>query len=271
MKQMRIGFIGFGHMAEILYEAFDRAKILPRGHYLFTRRDPAKKKAAEEKYKITACGLDHLIQESDVLILAVRPQQMEDAMEQMLAVGDLEGKTLISILAGVKVHSFQKKVPGLPVIRVMPNLASSVGEGMTTLTYSKECSPEIREFARMLFSAVGKIVEIEEQQIDIATGLSGSGPGFVFRLIDAFAKEGERGGLSREQALSMAAQTFYGAAKLLLQGHDLETLIVQIAVPNGTTQAGLDKMRELEVGPRVQEVVRAAAKRSIELSKHSSS
>ncbi len=109
---------------------------------------------------------------------------------------------------------------------------------------------------------MGEVIEIPEEQMDIACGIAGSGPGFVFRLIDAVAKLGKQEGLSYEQALKMAAQTFMGAAKLVMKKGKIDSLLERIATPNGTTEAGLKKMSELHIDEEFQKVILASAQRS---------
>jgi pyrroline-5-carboxylate reductase len=138
--------------------------------------------------------------------------------------------------------------------------------GMSVFTYSPNPSIEFRSFSNLLFSCMGEIIEVPESMMDISCGIAGSGPGFVFRLIDAMAREGEKEGLSYSKALQMAAQTFMGAAGLVLKKGQPETLLNQITVPNGTTEAGLKVMSSFHMEEHFRAVVAGAAKRSKELS-----
>jgi pyrroline-5-carboxylate reductase len=148
----------------------------------------------------------------------------------------------------------------------MPNVASSVAEGMTILSYSPECCSEFQSFANILFGSMGEIAELAESLMDIASVMAGCGPGFVFRLIEAEARLGEKHGMSYAGALKIAAQSFAGAARLVLKGASPVDLIRTIATPNGVTGAGFDAMTKLEVDKRFQDVIEAAAHRSRELS-----
>ncbi len=266
MHPHRLGFIGFGHMAKVLFESIDRSKIVPRSHIGFRQRDTGKMKLNEQRFGITSASLPKLIEQSDLLFLCVRPQQLENALKEISEAGGLRGKWLISILAGIPIARFQKAFgDGTEVLRAMPNLCSAVGEGMSALCYSSGCSLEFREAGNALFGASGEIAEVPESLMDVVVGMSGSGPGFVFRLIEAMARMGEKSGMSYSTALKMAAQTFAGAAKLILKGALPADLLVQIAVPQGTTQAGLDVMNRLELDKKFQAVLEAAAHRSAEL------
>ncbi|MDE3046291.1 MAG: pyrroline-5-carboxylate reductase [Verrucomicrobiota bacterium] len=266
-SETRIGFMGFGHMAQILFQGIDRARIVPRSHISFIRRDAAKMKQNEQKFGITSTSLKTLVQESDLIFLGMRPQQAEEALRQLSLVGGLAGKQFISILAGTKIEALQKHLgPEAQVLRAMPNLASQVGEGMTVLTYGPRCTPDFKSLGNLLFASLGEIAEVPESMMDIACGMAGSGPGFVFRLVDAMARAGEKQGMPYPQALKIAAQAFTGAARLISKGALPADLLLQIATPNGTTQAGLDVMTQLQVDKHFQSAIEAAAKRSKELS-----
>ena len=267
MGEYRLGFIGFGHMAQALFEAIDRAKIFPRSHITFIRRDPMKMKANQEKFGITSSSLETLVRTSQCLILAVRPAQASQIVEAMAQLG-VQDKMIMTVIAGLPI-SFYQKILGAKaqILRAMPNIASSIGEGMSLFAFSSTASQEMRSLAQRLFSNMGSVAEIEEAWMDISTGISGSGPGFVFRLIAAMARAGEEEGLPYDIALKMSAQTFAGAARLILNGASPKDLIHQIASPHGTTEAGFKVMSELQVDQHFQTVILAAAQRSKELSK----
>lgn len=261
--------MGFGHMAQILFQGIDRARIIPRSMISFLQRDAAKMKRNEQKYGITSTGLKNLVESSQILFLCMRPQQAETALRELSLVGGLEGKWIISILAGTKIAFFQKHL-GLraQILRAMPNLASAVGEGMSVLTYSPPCDPSFKTIGNLFFAAVGEIAEVPESTMDIACGIAGSGPGFVFRLIESMARTGEKQGIPYAQALKISAQVFAGASRLISKGALPADLLLQIATPNGTTQAGLDIMTHTEIDKHFASTIEAAAKRSKELSEN---
>jgi pyrroline-5-carboxylate reductase len=175
---------------------------------------------------------------------------------------------ILTVLAGVPIAYYQQFLGvEAPLVRVMPNLCSAVGEGMSVLTYGPHVSSDFKSLVRLLFASMGQVLELPEHLTDISCAIAGSGPGFIFRLINAAAKEGEAAGLSREAALKMSAQSFYGAAKLILSGKDPVDLQYQIAVPNGTTEAGFKVMDETHIDRHFRAVIAASAKRSEEISK----
>lgn len=262
-----LGFIGFGHMAQVICKAITQAKIIPRSQMGFVQRDPSRMKAHEQAFGITAATLETLVQQSQLLLLCVRPAQADEVLKELARLG-VQDKMIGSVVSGLKISHYQKHLgPHAQILRVMPNIASAVGEGMTLFTFAPAASKEFRSLANLLFSCMGEVAEIEENLMDIGTGLSGSGPGFVFRLIEAMAQAGAKNGIPYETALKMAAQTFAGAARLILKGGVPSELIRQIATPNGTTEAGYKVMAETHIEKNLQAVVEAAAQRSKELSK----
>lgn len=265
MKEIRVGFIGFGHMAQNLFSAMDKAKLIPHSQILFCRRDPAKSKKNEQEFRITATSMQNLIEKSQIIFICVKPDQVEKILNENK--NELAGKKIISILAGVQISKFQNILgPNLQIIRAMPNLASSVHEGMTVLSESLNCESEFKNFAHLFFGAVGRVLVLPESLMDISCAMAGSGPGFVFRLIEVMAKTGVKHGMKEAEAFQIAAQVFYGASKMIIEGKNPGDLLVQIATPNGTTEAGLNKLRETNLDQHFQQVIEASFFRSKELS-----
>ncbi len=265
-ENLRLGFVGFGHMAQVMCGALERARLVPRSQILFHRRDPAKAKQNEEEYRITATSLAHLVDHSDWLLLCVRPSQLDGVLSEINAL-PLQNKKVISIAAGIQLSFIQKKLgPGAQLARAMPNIAASVGEGMTLLSFASGASAEYRSQAGLLFGAFGKAMEIPEALMDIGCAMAGSGPAFVLELIEAMARQGEREGFTYAQAVAIASQTFLGAAKLLQSGALPQDLLHSIATPGGTTQAGLEAMRKEKAAAGISAAVAAASQRSAQIS-----
>ncbi len=266
VSDYRLGFIGFGHMAQAICRAIEQAKLVPRSQILFVRRDSHKSKQNEQEFGITSTSLENLVSKSDILILGVRPNQADMVLKDLVKL-PVQSKMLVSMLAALPLSYYQKYLgTELPLLRIMPNVAAAVNQGMTVFTYGQNVSLEMKSVTHLLFSCMGEVMEIPEKLMDICCGIAGSGPGFVFRLIEAMARMGEKEGLAYDQAIKMAAQTFKGAAELILKGSKPETLLQQIATPNGTTQAGLKEMSALKVDEHFQKVIKASALRSKELS-----
>ncbi|OGN56899.1 MAG: pyrroline-5-carboxylate reductase [Chlamydiae bacterium RIFCSPHIGHO2_12_FULL_44_59] len=263
ISDCRLGFIGFGHMAQILFQAMENARLLPRSQVQFHQRDPDRAKKNEMLYGITATSLKNLVTHSDLLILAVRPHQAKEVLTKVEEYDP--SKMLITVLAGLKLDYYQHLWKG-QLCRALPNLAAGVAEGMTTLVFPKGVTLAFQELVKRLFGSMGKVLEIREELMDIACAIAGSGPGFVFRLIESVAQMGEAQGLSPDQSLLLTAQTFLGAAKMVVKGHSPQKLLARIATPQGVTEVGLKKMKELKLIEALAEVFLAAMVRSKELS-----
>ncbi|WP_256488706.1 pyrroline-5-carboxylate reductase [Halohasta salina] len=196
--------------------------------------------------------------EAEVVVLAVKP----DLVGAILPDLDLDSdQTLLSIAAGVSTDLLEPETEA-SVVRLMPNLAAEYG--MMAAAVTGDVTDEIRE----ILGAVGEFVEVSESEMDIATAVNGSGPAFVFYLLDAMAKAGVDGGLSRAEARTLAAQTFKGAAETVKQSDkSVEDLIDAVCSPNGTTIEGMDVLWDSDVEAEVGEAVAAAEERSKELAR----
>ncbi len=265
LSDCHLGFIGFGSMAQILFKMVTLAKLVSPSKINFIQRDAHKMRENEAKFGLTSTSLKTLAEKSDLLLLCVKPQQAEKVLLDLKALQLDPSKMIISILAGVK-HSYYRKFLKNPLLRSIPNIASEVFMGMTLLSPGPNASAELQSLGKMLFSCMGEVMQVPEELMDISSAIAGSGPAFVFRLIESAAKAGTKEGLSYEDALKLAAQAFMGAGKLVLKSGDIQTLISKIATPKGTTEAGLKTMDHLELSKQFQEVFLASTMRSKELS-----
>ena len=204
-----------------------------------------------------------------VCILAVKPQMMGDATRQIAALGG--GNTVfISVAAGTNINTLLSLVgEGCSIIRAMPNTPAAIGRGITALIPNKDCSESNLSMALELLAAVGQTVVLEtEDQMDAVTAVSGSGPAYVFHLIECLAKAGVEQGLSEELAMQLAKATVGGAGKLAEDANDSPSqLRINVTSPNGTTAAALDVLMNEETGmsPLLSRAVAAAKKCSEEL------
>ncbi|WP_210527019.1 pyrroline-5-carboxylate reductase [Rubellimicrobium arenae] len=201
-----------------------------------------------------------------VALVAVKPQMMGAALPAMTALGG--GRTLVvSIAAGTSLSAFEAAFgPGTPVVRAMPNTPAAIGRGISALIGNAQATPAHMDLAESLMAAVGEVVRLDsESQMDAVTGVSGSGPAYVFHLIEALAAAAEAEGLSPELSLRLARATVAGAGALAQEtGTDPAQLRRDVTSPNGTTQAGLGVLMA-ELPDLVRRTVRAAAHRSEEL------
>ncbi len=253
-------------MAQALIQGCLRAGLLPADAILATDVDPARRQAA------AALGIQVLennaaaVRQADVILLAVKPAHVSEVLHQVRA--EVSPRHLvISIAAGVRLATLEAGlVPGVPVIRVMPNTPCLVGAGAAGLSPGTHARPEHLSTARALFDAVGRSVILPEPLLDAVTGLSGSGPAYGFLIIEALADGGVAAGLPREVAQLLAAQTLLGAAHMVLStGRHPGELKDQVMSPAGTTAEGLAVLEARAVRAALRDAVVAATRRSVEL------
>jgi pyrroline-5-carboxylate reductase len=201
------------------------------------------------------------------VILAVKPQVLAQVLGEIGT--ELHRVLVISIAAGMTIQSIMQQSGGAQrIIRAMPNMPALVREGITALAWMGSILEEDKEIARAVFQAVGRVVPIEERLMDAVTGLSGSGPAYVFQAIEALADGGVKMGLPRQTAEVLAAQTVLGAAKMVLEsGEHPAKLKDRVASPGGTTIAGLHRLEEGRFRATLMGAVEAATKRSQELAR----
>ena len=182
---------------------------------------------------------------------------------------ELHRVLVISIAAGTTIQSIMSQARGAQrVIRAMPNMPVLVREGITALSWTGAITEEDKEIAHVIFQAVGQVIPIEERLMDAVTGLSGSGPAYVFQAIEALADGGVKMGLPRQTAALLAAQTVLGAAKMVLESGDHPAKLKdRVASPGGTTIAGLHRLEEGRFRATLMAAVEAATKRSQELAR----
>lgn len=263
----RIAFIGGGNMAEALLKGFLTAGLVLRDRVVVTDVRADRLAFLAATYGVaTATDNAAAMRQADLAVLAVKPQVIRPVL-QGLAEAASADHLIVSIVAGASTGFLEAQFPrSVRVIRVMPNTPALVLEGASALTCGRHATPEDLEIARRLFGAVGTAVVVEESLMDAVTGLSGSGPAYVFVIIEALADAGVRAGLSRDTALALAAQTVRGAARMVLEtGQHPGALKDMVASPSGTTIAGLHALERGALRGTLMDAVEAAVRRSREL------
>ena len=265
--KLTIGFLGAGRMATALAKGFIRAGLVSARQVIASDPSPAARAsfAREVRAKTTPFNSE-VLKQAQVLILAVKPDQVGGVLAEVRERFTAKHR-LISIAAGVPLAKLEAGLrSGARVIRVMPNTPALVGESATAFAPGKSSSPQDALLTQKLFSAVGLAFQVKESLLNAVTGLSGSGPAYVYLFIEALSDGGVAVGLSRELATKLAAQSVLGGAKMVLStGMHPGALKDMVASPGGTTIEGLHELEKGKVRGTVISAVRAAAEKSKKL------
>jgi len=267
MLKQRIGLIGAGQMATALGVGFVKAGLVPAERLLAS--DPlgdARARFGQATGGRTTAENRQVVEESDVVFLAVKPQQVAQVATELRGRIAAE-KLVVSIAAGVRVASLADRLgPGVRLVRVMPNTPCLVGQGASAYCLGEKATADDAELVQQLLAAVGIACQVDEKLMDAVTGLSGSGPAFVYVMIEALSDGGVRMGLPRNIAQMLAVQTVRGAAQMVAaSGEHPAVLKDRVASPGGTTIAGLQALEEGGLRAALMAAVETAARRSAEL------
>ncbi len=262
----KIGFIGGGNMGEALIKGLIKGAF-PAADILVAEPVEGRRHQLVERYAIDArAEVAEVVAASEILVLAIKPQIVPEVMPE-IAAAFKPSTVLVSIVAGVTSPVLENYLSGTPrVIRVMPNTPALVGAGATTICRGRHASDQDLLTARHLFEAVGIVRVVSEGQMDAVTGLSGSGPAYIYTVIEAMAAGGVQQGLTMDVAQALAAQTVIGAAKMVLEsGEHPAQLRDKVCSPGGTTIAAVKALEEKGLRAALMEAVAKAAQRSREL------
>jgi len=262
-----IGFIGAGKMGAALARGFIHAELVsPKDIIAGDPHDAARKKFVEVVGAEITKSNAEVARFAALVILAVKPDHVAGALTELRG-AFTNNHLLISIAAGVTLAKLESALPaGARVIRVMPNTPALVGAGASAFALGKSATAADGELAKKLLSAVGVAFEVREPLLDAVTGLSGSGPAYVYQFIEALSDGGVAAGLPRDVATKLAAQTVLGAAKMVLEtGQHPGALKDQVTSPGGTTIEGLHELEKGRMRAIVMSAVRAATEKSKKL------
>jgi pyrroline-5-carboxylate reductase len=266
MIEKSIGFIGAGNMAEAMIRG-----LLRGGHFApsqITVSGPREERMRElqDGYGIKGTTDNHAPAKAQIVVLSVKPQILSRVLDEV-AKSISADALVISIAAGVPVAAIQERLArGARVVRAMPNTPALVDAGATAIARGEHARDSDLDDAKRIFDAVGLTVTLEESQLDAVTGLSGSGPAYVFLILEALSDAGVKVGLSRRTAQLLAAQTVLGSAKLLLETNEHPgRLKDMVTSPGGTAITGLHTLEAGGIRTTLMNAVEAATKRSKEL------
>ncbi len=269
MLKKRIAFLGAGNMATALVRGVIEAGVVRPEDIIISDVNKEKLKIKREKLKVKAAENNkEAIKEADIVVLAVKPRDMEGLLKEIKE--SLDSKKLtISIAAGITTSYIERILEKeVPVIRVMPNTPVAVKEGASAFSVGKYVSQEKEKIAESIFGAVGKVVKVEESLMDAVTALSGSGPAYIFYIIASLIEAAVSLGLDEKTATTLATQTVLGSAKLLQEtGEEPEALKEKVTSKGGTTEAALLVLDEGKLRETLDKALKAAAQRSKELTR----
>ncbi|MDO5581429.1 MAG: pyrroline-5-carboxylate reductase [Planctomycetia bacterium] len=270
--EKKIGFIGTGQMATAIAAGIIKAELVDSADVYGYDLNPA---SAENFHKLTGgtiCSDNiQVLEHSDIVFLAVKPQQIDSPLTDIHFLPEEKRKEIlfISIAAGITLSVLEDRMGSdMRIVRVMPNTPCLVKEAASGFAISKGTTMEDAETVNLLLGSLGIVHELPEKLLDAVTGLSGSGPAFVFLILEALADGGVKMGLPRNVALELAAQTLKGSAEIYLKTKDHPGLLKdRVCSPGGTTIAGVAELENRGVRAAMIAAVEAATRRSVELGK----
>ena len=265
-KKCKIGFIGCGKMASAIIKGTISSKFLPKENLKGSEVNCTVAELAQSRLGIEVITDNRfLTMDSDVIFIATKPNYVADVLDEIKDELTPE-KLLVSIAAGVSTSKIEKIIGMHRVVRVMPNTPALVLEGMSGVCKGAYAKEEDVEFVLELLSNIGKAIEVDEDQIDIVTAISGSGPAFYYKIINEIARAGEKLGLDYEKSLMLSIQTAIGSAKMALNREiSMEELISNVATKGGCTRVGVDCMDDNNTEKLFFDVIESTTKKAHEL------
>ncbi|CAM3897497.1 pyrroline-5-carboxylate reductase [Mesobacillus thioparans] len=270
LKHKKVAFLGAGSMAEAMISGVVKSgKMRAENVYVTNRSNAARLERLESRYGINAMPQSELpYEEIDMFILAMKPKGASGALAD-LKDKVVPGQVVVSVLAGISTGFMEENLKGgQQVVRVMPNTSSMIQESATAMSPGRHTSNENIEDTKELLSSMGKVFLIEEEQMDIFTGLAASGPAYFYYLMEHMERVGKENGMDEKMAREIIAQTILGAAKMIIEKDETpEVLRKNVTSPNGTTASGLNALRKYNGGTAISQAVNHAANRSKEINK----
>lgn len=264
----KIGFIGAGKMATAIIKGIIEAEFCsPENIFVSDVNSDTLSKMKKDLKISDIASNKEVVKNSDIIFCAVKPFVLKDVLSELTEVFN-DNKLLVSIAAGISTKTIEEYTGKMPVIRVMPNTPAFVKEGMSAICKGTYAKDEHSDLICSIFNNIGKAIKEDEKNIDVITAISGSGPAFFYCFINEFAKSGAKYGLSYETALTLAAQTAIGSAKMALEtGIPLETLIKNVTTPGGCTEVGNIVLADNKIDEIIDKVVKETMDKASALGK----
>lgn len=266
----KVSFIGAGSMAEAIMAGMVNKRFLKKEQiFVSNKENEARLVELQEKYQVIGnTNKAEVIQDADIIILATKPYDVETALNEVKSLIEPH-QLIISVIAGISTDTIVSHLEkDIAVIRAMPNTSATIGFSATAIAKGKFATDEHLTLAEDLFKAIGTVSVVDEEKMHIVTGISGSGPAYIYYLVEAMEKAAEQEGLDTETAKQLITQTIIGAGKMLKQSTEPVSILREnVTSPNGTTAAGIQTLNEYHFQDAVIECVKNATKRSKELGK----
>ncbi len=267
--EYELGFIGSGNMATALIRGILNSDLYKKDKIIASDKSKEARDRVKKEFGIKVCESNiEVVKKAKVILLCVKPQNMKEVLDEIK--DEIESDQLIiSIAAGVPISAIVRSIgKEIPVVRVMPNTASFVQKGMAGISYGPKIRRDHINIALDIFNSVGETIIVREDLMDLITAVSGSGPGFIFRIMEHIVDAAIRLGLKGEDAKRLVIQTFLGASFLSKESNKpLSELRRMVTSPGGTTEAGLSVFEKMGLGDIIYEAIDAAYRRSIEIKK----
>lgn len=271
ISSLKMCFYGAGSMAEAMVRGLlDRGLTEPQQVSMMNRQNIERLDELTSRYGVQTSAQDEakaaMLRGADIIFLAMKPKDAADAISQVRELLH-PGQLIISIIAGMTIKTLETLIgKPMPIVRTMPNTSSTIGLGATGVSFSSSVSDEQRSLAELMFQSVGLTAIVEEPQLDVVTGLSGSGPAYVYYLMEAMIAAGAELGLTQEAARELTIQTVLGAAHMVkATGENPAELRRKVTSPNGTTQAAIEKLDANNFSGSVISAIARATERAAEM------
>lgn len=264
-----IVFVGAGSMARAMIHGWMKEEtIAPEAVYVMNKSDHAKLSSLKETYGIQlVCEEKKILKTADLVILAMKPKDVQEAM-QGIATYLPKTAVVLSILAGVPMHTIEQGLGNRPIARCMPNTSASVGMSASAVAWNKRMKNEEKQEILHLLQDIGIVKEVDEEQLHIVTALAGSGPAYIYYFVEAFEQAAISSGLDPQVARDLMVQTLAGSAEMLKQSNETpDNLRKRVTSPGGTTEAGIQSLQQNGFAEILSTCLKVAEARSRELGK----
>lgn len=265
----KIVFVGAGSMAEAIISGMVKeAVISPENIVVMNKADDERLLELQKKYKVSViCPEKKALGEADLVVLATKPQDIHQAMADIRSLLKEEA-AILSVIAGISISTIEEDLGNRPIARSMPNTSATIGKSATGIAFNEATNNALKEEISGLLKAIGLVQQVEEDALHAVTALSGSGPAYIYYLVEAFEEISVQQGLTKEVARSLTIQTLEGAAAMLKETQEEPAILREnVTSPNGTTAAGLQALTDGGFKELIASCIVAASERSRDLAK----